>query len=175
MSFEQHYDARREDNYPPRGKRQGGFTLEQVEPKPPVGLKARPSFNRGTSVWDAMHHHSNHNDSAGGRQELPPPPPSRPQLRPAQSSKSGNQRRDPIGYFDDEKFGGSMGQEFTNLNPGSNFNQNINANTRENYNPSWSSNQQQTRGGVELQQVPANELLENAMKYQKPILSAEDY
>ena len=150
MSFEQAYDARQADNYPQRGKRQGAFVLEQVEPKPPVGTKNRPNLNRGTSMWDVMHQNNEQQQQQQAALESKPPQQPRGQqnyqLQKPQSSKPdlnrNGKRRDPIGYFDDERFGGSMGQEMPNVNPGPNFNQNIKANTREQYNPSWGSNPQ---------------------------------
>ncbi len=162
MSFEHAYDSRKEDNYALRGKRQGAYVMEQVEPKPAVGLKQRPNLDRGSSMWDAMHH----NEPPTAPAQLPP----RPQLKPASGkANSAAQRRDPIGYFDDEKFGGSMGQEMTNLNPGPSFNPHLKANTRE-YNPSWQQPQMMPAGDAGY----ANELLENAMRYQRPI-AAENY
>lgn len=77
------------------------------------------------------------------------------------------QRRDPIGYFEDNKFGGSVGQNLANTNPGPNFNQNISANTQEAYQPSWSNHGSM----VNLQQYgdQPNDLLDAAMMYQKPV------
>jgi hypothetical protein len=188
MSFDHGYDSRKEDNYPLRGKRLGGYVMEQVEPKLPVGLKQRPNLDRGASVWDAMHQ----SEPVTGPQQ----PAARPQLKPpsGKPDRVGSQRRDPIGYFDDEKFGGSMGQEMTNLNAGPAFNPHLKANTREPYNPSWQQQQlqlQQQQQQLQQQQQPvngnssymneplypndANDLLENAMRYQRPILAAEDY
>lgn len=91
-----------------------------------------------------------------------------------------NQRRDPIGYFEDTKFGGSLGSNMPNTNPGPNFNPNIMANTREapnglQYQPSWSNS------NTPANNMPAdhyndhqtsNDLLENAMKYQRPMVMA---
>lgn len=180
MSFEHGYDARKNDNYPPRGKRQGGFVMEQIEPKPPVGLKARPNFNRGASVWDVMHpEYKNGEDKDndlngklnGSRGSLSAQKP--PSGHVNRESRRNNERRDPIGYYSDDKFGGSMGADLPNLAPGPSFNQNIKANTREAaYNPSW----QQPGGPVgEPQYMSANQLLEDAMRYQRPILAAEEY
>ncbi len=162
MSFEHGYDSRKEDNYALRGKRPGAYVTEQVEPKPAVGLKQRPNLDRGSSMWDAMHH----TEAPTAPQQLPP----RPQLKPPSGKASAAQRRDPIGYFDDGKFGGSLGQEMTNLNPGPSFNPHLQANTRE-YNPSWQQPPMPVHDPVHGY---ANELLENAMRYQRP-LAAEEY
>jgi hypothetical protein len=172
--------------------------IEQIEPKPFYGTKVRPDSNKGTSVWDAMHPQ----DNVVGH--LPPKPNMYPRNPSGNSEVQRNQRRDPIGYFEDTKFGGSFGSHLNNSNPGPNFNPNIQANTQENrYQPSWSSsntpqippspqNQFQQQNGYNYQAPPpqanlnyyapneqyhesANDLLENAMKYQKPISVANGY
>jgi hypothetical protein len=93
--------------------------------------------------------------------------------------ESRGQRRDPIGYFEDRKFGGSLGgQMMVNSNPAPNFNSNIMANTREPpglvYQPSWNGNGQ---AGLDNGQRPANsnELFDNAMMYQQPIMANSGY
>ena len=131
---------------------------------------------------------------------LPPKPNMYPRNPSGNPDAQRNQRRDPIGYFEDTKFGGSLGSNINNVNPGPNFNPNLQANTQENrYKPSWSSTntpqnapspqnqfQQQTGYNYPSQPLPyyqpneqyhesANDLLENAMKYQKPISVANGY
>lgn len=91
--------------------------------------------------------------------------------------ESRQQRRDPIGYFEDTKFGGSLGNHLTNLNPLPTFNNNIMANTREqtqaNYQPSWNGNGDSGSQPLNDQRGPnnANELFDNAMMYQQPIMA----
>ena len=118
--------------------------MDQIEPKPVIGMRTRPDSNSGTSVWSAMH--PNDNDISG-------PPVKQLGLRKQTSSLSAKgdsaQRRDPIGYFEDNKFGGSYGSSLSK----SNYEQ---ANQTPaaydgNYKPSWSPS--------------SNELLDNAMMY----------
>lgn len=131
--------------------------MDQVEPKPFVGTQVRPDSNKGTSVWDVMHPSDAPLGNPVARTEI---------YRKTSGSHpdSRNQRRDPIGYFEDTKFGGSLGSQFQNGNPGPNFNPNLKANTHEPYpapyQPSW------TNGG---NSEDANELLDKAMMYQRPI------
>jgi hypothetical protein len=115
--------------------------------------------------------------------------------RPVKSSKSQfdlrNERRDPIGYFQDDKFGGSMGNHLVNENPkksGSNpykpswneaqFNGNYNNqrednqeryqnnNNERNDNNNYNSNND-NMGQYSIDRP--NDLLENAMMYQRPV------
>jgi hypothetical protein len=100
------------------------------------------------------------NDQARGNQ----PPSSFIHPRAVQNQESlKNQRRDPIGYFEDNKFGGSMGTNVPNLNPAPNFNHNLKANTQE---TSWV---QSNKGPLTTQS--SDQLLEQALMYQKPILA----
>lgn len=144
--------------------------MEQIEPRPVLGTRARPDSNKGTSVWDVMHP----TDLPAGN-----PPPITHHHRKASggvTDEMRNQRRDPIGYYEDTKFGGSLGANMPNLNPGPNFNQNLKANTQENYGsyqPSWSNH----GSTVNLQQYndQPNDLLEAAMVYQNPITVGNGY
>ena len=161
-------------------KRQGAFVIDQIEPKPVIGTRVRPDSNKSNSVWDAMHPQEN----VIGQQ-----PPARinktqTQEKPYSANpESRNQRRDPIGYFEDTKFGGSLGGHLTNVNPMPNFNTNIMANTREftqpaTYQPSWNGNGSETNLQQMNDQKPmasANELFDNAMMYQQPIMANDRY
>jgi hypothetical protein len=119
-------------------------------------LKVRPDFNKGTSVWDVMHP----NEEAAG--------PLAPKTRVLQKSSSinkelaQNQRRDPIGYFEDNKYGGSFGfLNSSQLNQMSEQNE-ASASTAQNineYKPSWN----------QIPNEKPNDLLDAAMSYQKPI------
>lgn len=183
MSFEHQYDSRSDSNYQNRGKRQGAFVIEQIEPRPNFGTKIRPDSNKGTSVWDAMH------PAEPVVGSLPPRPSAMYQKQPSNSEILRNQRRDPIGYFEDTKFGGSYGQSMPVINPGPNFNQNILANTQEsNYKPSWPPTTRQGPPTPQLNGHPnghasnqndhyqsANDLLENAMNYQRPVPVSNGY
>lgn len=102
MSFEHNYDSRNNQNYNQRGRRQGAFVMDQIEPKPAVGLQSRPNSNAGTSVWGAMHPSDQKDDfNPNSRQTSG--------LRQVKNNNNDpNKRRDPIGYFDDNKTGGSM-------------------------------------------------------------------
>lgn len=108
-----------------------------------VGTKSQPEFNKGISVWDAMHPNV---DVAGNSQS---------KSRISSKSPSGkvetlqNIRRDPIGYFEDTKFG---------INPVHTQNQNGQLNG---YLPSWKSLEDN-----QYENSKANELLENQIKYQ---------
>lgn len=170
VSFEQNYNSRNDQNYPIRGNRQGAFVVNQVEPKPVIGTRARPDSNKSSSVWDAMH-----------PQENPLGPGTPPRIlktqtaeKPYNTSQDSRQiRRDPIGYFEDTKFGGSLGQNIPNGNPMPGFNPNLMANTREptqqSYQPSW--NGENNFQPLNDQRPPnANELFDNAMMYQQPIM-----
>jgi hypothetical protein len=172
MSFEHQYNARAEDNYPLRGKRHGAYVVEQVEPKPVLGTKNRPLSLRGGSVWDLMHPSEEPTGPAPPKPTVHYKPPS------GKAADQKNMRRDPIGYYDDEKFGGSMGTGLAATNnPAPNFNHQIMANTRENqYNPSWNGGHLQKQSSLDsaIDPYSANDLLDNAMKYQRPILLAAD-
>ncbi len=154
--------------------------IEQIEPPQFYGTKVRPDSNKGSSVWDAMHPADIPPASNGN---LPPRPPSLyhktvQQINPQPNPESAKiQRRDPIGYFEDNKFGGSFGSHLPNNNPGPSFNRNISANTQEKtYQPSWSASQSQAPPSPQ-QNGPqsANDLLENAMMYQRPVGVANGY
>ena len=137
--------------------------MEQVEPRQPVGTQVRPDSNKGVSVWDVMHP----NDAALGSPEVLPSRTGIYRKTSGQQPDSRNQRRDPIGYFEDTKFGGSLGSQYQSANPGPNFNPNLKANTHEPfpapYQPSWKN------GGNSDAPLNANELLDQAMIYQRPI------
>ena len=74
-----------------------------------------------------------------------------------------NQRRDPIGYFEDNKFGGSLGSNLPNLNPAPTFNHNLKANTQE---AAWAASSKGSFNGQ-----TSDQLLEHALMYQNPILA----
>lgn len=106
MSFEHNYDSRNNQNYAQRGRRQGAFVMDQLEPKKPIGLKSRPDSNSGSSVWSAMHPNDQKSDSNSNSRQTSG---LRKVLNPNPSAKNDpNQRRDPIGYFNDNIVGGSM-------------------------------------------------------------------
>jgi len=94
MSFEHQYDSREPSNYPVKGKRQGAFVLDQYEPKHQLGTKQHSDMNKGTSVWDCMHH----TDEVVGN----PEPKAQVYQKPFSGKPgSSNQRRDPIGYYEE--------------------------------------------------------------------------
>lgn len=174
VSFEQNYNSRNENNYPIRGNRQGAFVVNQVEPKPALGTRVRPDSNKSTSVWDAMHPLDNPVGPGTPARILKTQTAEKPYTIHQESRQ---QRRDPIGYFEDTKFGGSLGTHLSNLNPLPSFNNNIMANTREqshgNYQPSWNGNGESNLNSLNDQRGPdANELFDNAMMYQQqPIMA----
>ena len=87
------------------------------------------------------------------------------------NQESRGQRRDPIGYFEDTKFGGSLGANFSNVNPMPNFNPNLMANTREpTYQPSWNGSENNFQPLNDQRPPNANELFNDAMMYQQPIM-----
>lgn len=109
-------------------------------------------------MWDVMHPNENSMGSNSPNSLIYKKPPS------GVTDEQRRQRRDPIGYFDDTKFGGSFGQDLTVMNQAPNFNPNIQANTKElinGYQPSWNN-------GTDLYNGPpkSNEIFEN---FQKPI------
>jgi len=115
MSFDHQYDSRKDTNYPIAGKRQGAFVLDQVQPRSVYGLKARRDSNNGASIWELMQ--PMNQPSASGQ---------RPPIQQQRDSADvRNQRRDPIGYFSDMKYG----DEFDYGNKKSSA-----------YQPSWESN-----------------------------------
>lgn len=110
MSFEQNYDSRNEVNYAQRGRRQGAFVLDQVEPKPGMGLRSRPQSNGGSSVWNAMHPSDCKEEDLDSRK-----PSGVRKVHPnPQVNGNPNDRRDPIGYFNDKTQGGSYGYNNNN-------------------------------------------------------------
>lgn len=195
MSFEQMYDARKDNNYPLRGKRQGAYVIEQVEPKPPLGTRNYVDLHKGASVWDAMH--------LDEPSKLPPVAPARHSAAPMSNEQYRNQRRDPIGYYEDPKFGGPKApaqqqhhpmashyaqppmplpqqqqqqqppQQPHSMNgggPAQDFNppNEISYQTQQlAYRPSWNGN-----GAGSADNGPyQNDLLDNAMAYQRPLIN----
>lgn len=124
-----------------------------------VGTQSRADSNKGLSMWDVMHPNQSPLGSASPNTLIYKKPPS------GVTDEQRKQRRDPIGYFDDTRFGGSLGQGSVNTNPGPNFNPIIQANTREpiggGYQPSWNN-----ASDFYNESVKQNDILEN---YQKPI------
>jgi hypothetical protein len=111
-------------------------------------LKVRPDLNKGTSVWDVMHP----NDEIAG------PLASKTRIyqksSPINKELARNQRRDPIGYFEDNKYGGSFGFQKSNQ-----LDQiQVNEQNGANYKPSWSQS--------EAPNEKPNDLLDAAMIYQ---------
>lgn len=96
-------------------KRQGAFVLDQVQPRSVYGLKARRDSNNGASIWELMQ--PMNQPSASGQRP--------PVQQQRDSADVRNQRRDPIGYFSDMKYG----DEFDYGNKKSSA-----------YQPSWESN-----------------------------------
>jgi len=123
--------------------RHGAFVMEQEYPKASVGIKSRPDANKGTSVWDAMHPGTDVIGNTPPKTQIYQKPPSgKPEVLQ-------NQRRDPIGYFEDTKFGGEVLQNGDN---------HLNS-----YHPSW--NQSDENLNQQDQYLRPNELLDNAMRY----------
>ena len=117
--------------------------MEQEYPKSSVGIKSRPDANKGTSVWDAMHPSTDAIGNTPPKTQIYQKPPSgKPEVLQ-------NQRRDPIGYFEDTKFGGEVLQNGDN---------HLNS-----YHPSW--NQSDENLNQQDQYLRPNELLDNAMRY----------
>lgn len=203
MSFEHNYDSRKDANYPVRGKRQGAYVIEQIEPKPALGLRTHVDRNKGASVWDAMHL----DESPVTRL-----PPTAPMARHSAltNEQYRNQRRDPIGYYEDPKFGApkpdslpaplpasapvamhpnhnqQQQQQQSQQHEMSNLPDDISYQTKAlAYNPTWSNvnadfqlqrlkqTQQQLMNEVQSFQQPngANDLLDQAMMYQRPMIN----
>ncbi|RNA26547.1 hypothetical protein BpHYR1_053643 [Brachionus plicatilis] len=165
MSFEHGYDSRTENNYPNKGKRQGAFVLDQMEPRRVAGTQSRADSNKGVGMWDVMHPSDVPVGVTTPNTSIYKKPPS------GVTDEQRRQRRDPIGYFDDSKFGGSFGQGLSNINPAQNFNPVLQANTKEpitgGYQPSWNV-------GSDFYNGPAkqNDMLEN---FQNPIAVGNGY
>ena len=199
MSFEHAYDARKESNYAQRGKRQGAYVIEQIEPKPALGLRTHVDRNKGASVWDAMHL----DESPITR--LPPTAPVARHSATNDQQQYRNQRRDPIGYYEDPKFGApkpdmpsSAPVAHHHHQPAAAQQQPSYAEAANNvaqlpddisyqtkalaYNPTWSNvnadfqlqrlkqTQQQLMNEVHSANG-ANELLDQAMMYQRPMIN----
>jgi hypothetical protein len=130
--------------------------MEQEYPKPSMGLKSRPDVNKGTSVWDAMHPNT---DSVVGN----PPPKTQIYSKPPSGRPEvlQNQRRDPIGYFEDTKFGAvEQDEPLVNhraINGG--------GGVGGGYQPSWNNSDEDLDRLDVVQSSKANDLLDNAMRY----------
>ena len=127
--------------------------MEQELPKPSLGIKSRPDANKGTSVWDAMH--PNHDEVVGNpppkTQIYSKPPSGRPEVLQ-------NQRRDPIGYFEDTKFGAVEQDVAAEVN-------NNHRAMNGGYQPSWNNSDEDLQDRQDYQSIKANDLLDNAMRY----------
>jgi len=100
-----------------------------------------------------------------------------------------NKRRDPIGYFNDERFGGSMGFGSNNNSRsgmrsdtqevmGNQYQGVIRNEGPESYNPSWNNNGNQylnDNGRFEDVNQNGDELLANAMDMNYPNTYPQDY
>ncbi|CAF1086770.1 unnamed protein product [Brachionus calyciflorus] len=166
MSFEHDYDSRQENNYPNRGKRHGAFVAEQIEPKPVLGTRSRPDSNKGVGMWDVMHPGDEPIGQPNQNTLIYKKPPS------GVNDEQRKQRRDPIGYYDDTRFGGSAGQNRPNKNPAPSFNPILQTNSKEpvvnGYQPSWN-----THGYSENVNAQPNDLFETQMNY--PITVGNGY
>ena len=143
-------------------KRHGAFVIEQVEPKPTLGTQNRPDSNKSASVWDVMHPQEN---SLG---QLPKNTHIYQKQVSAKPEVLQNQRRDPIGYFEDTKFAGNAASNFYVNNSENNSNERQNRDPS--YQPSWSNINSSSTNLKRAEFGEANELLDNAMR---PALTSE--
>ena len=131
-------------------KRQGAFVLEQIQPRPEYGLKSRHNLSNVTTLWDLMHP-----DNSKMKEKAAKATENFHQLNDPR-----NQRRDPIGYFSDMKYGDKM----------SNNNNNGNKATPEptTYQPTWNGDGEVDAG---------NELIDRALIYpnQKQQIAVNDF
>jgi hypothetical protein len=111
-------------------------------------------------MWDVMHPMDEPKEPVNPNTLIYKKPPS------GVADELRRQRRDPIGYFDDTRFGGSTGQALPNTNPAPNYNPHIQANTKEPigaYQPSWNNSYPEPAVNQ------PNDLFEAAMAYPNPI------
>jgi hypothetical protein len=144
--------------------------MESNEPRQPTGFRPpRPASNqnKGSSVWSAMHPNDNQN---GGLNDSRQTSGVRKVMQTADKNDP-SKRRDPIGYFNDEKFGGSLGFN-SNSNSrngnrhelqevlGNQYQGMMRNEGPESYNPSWNNQGTQFSNGHAQN---GNELLDNAI------------
>jgi hypothetical protein len=139
-------------------QRQGAFVLDQILPKPEYGIKSREDQNKNVSLWDLMHPQAA-NASASAAKTYQKP------AGAENGSSKRNERRDPIGYFDDTKYGGSLGNGQSNPTY-ANGSPEAAAAQRGNYQPTWGNESKSASPlGGNGQSETANELLDRAMTY----------
>lgn len=146
-------------------QRQGAYVLDPLLPRPEHGLKSREDRNKNVSLWDIMHPE---NTQLMGNQ----PPKTQIYQRPPTENPdvARNQRRDPIGYFDDTKYGGSLRANNQQASPSPVIKA---ANTQQDarYQPSWTAGNSPVNGVNDQPRSnhydAPNELLDQAMSYQQ--------
>lgn len=116
--------------------------MEQIQPRTEYGLKSRNDSSNGTSLWDLMHPD---NSKAKGKTSSNKLEQTIPVLH---VNDPRNQRRDPIGYFSDMKYGDKV----------------ANGKSPAMYQPTWNGSGNGHRD--EQFEETGNELIDRAMMYQ---------